>query len=177
MNTQTNRSTNQINKVFDTISDSFCNLALLSMASNYIEKKETSENTYCINRSKRMKLWHQPSAHGCLKGRKRTKTCSKRAKLSFSEEVKVYEIPSRHEYSSQDKSRIWRGRKEIKMNAKRNHVEFYTEGEDWRKVVEEDDMYVDEETGQLIHPCWVDDDEEDSFDDEYSSDYEETASC
>ncbi|CAJ1960086.1 unnamed protein product [Cylindrotheca closterium] len=176
MNTQTNRVTNQTNnKDADTIS--FCNLALLGVPpSKHIAKKETSENANGFNRPKRMKLWHQPSARPTvrkvrLKGRKRTKTFAKRAKLRFSGDVKVFEIPSRHDYSPQDRSLIWGGKKEISRNARRNHSEFDAEGEDWRTVVEDDDMFVDAKTGELIHPCWVGDDyssdvENDSSDDE-----------
>jgi len=58
--------------------------------------------------------------------------------------------------------------KETSRNARRNHSEFDAEGEDWRTVVEDEDMFVDAKTGELIHPCWVED--------EYSSDFEDDCS-
>lgn len=157
----------------------FPNLGILRVASNYIAKKITSENTTSINRQKTVKLWHQPSKGPTvrvvgLKGRKRNKKCAKRAKLGFCSNVKVIEIPSRHEYSRKVKSQIWRGQKEIRMNAMRNYFEFDSEGREWRTVVEEKDMYVHTNTGQLIHPCWV---ERENSSDVDSSDDEEVAWC
>ena len=114
-----------------------------------------------------MKLWRQPQPSPTFlrndRKNKRSKSIAKRAnqaKLTFTPQVKVFEIPSRQSYSNLEKSRMWRGLTEIRMNARRNRAEIEWEGEDdWRNALEEDDMYKDEETGVIIHPCWVEDEE------------------
>lgn len=76
----------------------------------------------------------------------------RRSKLTFRPIVSVQPIPTRSEYSSRIKCRIWSDRYEIKSNATRNSVEFAAEGWDWRTVTEDDGMFVCTSSGELIHP-------------------------
>lgn len=48
----------------------------------------------------------------------------------------------------------------------RNRAEFAAEGWDWHSVLEDDDMYVDAQSGELVHPVWFEED----FDDEEEDD-------
>lgn len=67
----------------------------------------------------------------------------------------------------------------------RNIFEFQSEGWDWTTVVEDDDMYVDSVTGEKVHPCHFDLEEEGttSLDDEQNQgernrqDEEEAGGC
>lgn len=158
MEDQANRS-NQTNQVVETTL-LVHNLSFLGVGSHYDSKKRKPESTDCLSSRKRMKLWHQPSVHPIvfkerLKGRKRTKKFAKRSKLDFKKDVLVFSIPSRHDYSLQQKSLIWRDGYEIDWIQDRNHEEREFEGYDWRNVVEEEDMYLHDETGEMIHPRWV----------------------
>jgi hypothetical protein len=78
------------------------------------------------------------------------------ASIQFSSEVMVVPIPSRHEYSNRIRKFLWSDGAEIQENAERNRIEFAAEGWDWHTVLEDDDMYVDADTGELVHPCWFD---------------------
>lgn len=74
-------------------------------------------------------------------------------RVQFSQVVSGVEIPSRHQYSSRIKRTMWADRAEIGAMVERNIVEFEAEGYDWRNVVLDQDMYVNEASGELIHPC------------------------
>ena len=75
----------------------------------------------------------------------------------FNNDVMVVQIPSHTDYSDRIKRFLWSNGREISENAERNRVEYASEGWDWHTVLEDDDMYVDASTGELIHPCWYDD--------------------
>lgn len=75
--------------------------------------------------------------------------------VRFDNSVLVVPIPSRHMYSNRIKKTIWRNGNELRKNADRNRHEYSTEGWDWNKVLEDEDMYVDIATGEKVHPCWV----------------------
>ena len=47
---------------------------------------------------------------------------------------------------------------EISDNAERNRAEFAAEGWDWHSVLEDEDMYVDAKSGELVHPVWLEQD-------------------
>lgn len=64
-------------------------------------------------------------------------------------------IPSHREYTDETRKLLWRGREEIKRNAKRNYIERCVEGKNWRTVFEEKDMFMDIQRGVRVHPCWV----------------------
>ena len=81
----------------------------------------------------------------------------KSGRIHFNQEVSVMPIPSHHDYSSRIKKFLWSNGEEIQENAERNRIEFASEGWDWHTVLEDDDMYVDANTGELVHPCWFDD--------------------
>jgi hypothetical protein len=76
-------------------------------------------------------------------------------KIRFDNDVIVKHIPSHKLYSDRIRSTLWSDRREINKNAQRNQREFVFENQNWESVLEEDDMYVDAETGELIHPYWV----------------------
>lgn len=76
--------------------------------------------------------------------------------IHFQEVVKVLPIPSRYQYSERIKTCLWNNRYELQEMAQRNLQEFESEGYDWRNVVMDDEMYIDSATGNLIHPCHVD---------------------
>jgi hypothetical protein len=71
----------------------------------------------------------------------------------------VVPIPSRHSYSKRIKQAFWMNGAEIQQTAERNRYEFASEGWDFHQVLEEEDMYVDMD-GQLVHPVWVENDED-----------------
>jgi hypothetical protein len=73
-------------------------------------------------------------------------------KLTFNETVAVVPIPMRHDYSHRVRERLWNDVDDIMMNAQRNAMEFAAEGWDWRTVVEDEYMYRDAASGELIHP-------------------------
>lgn len=90
-------------------------------------------------------------------------------RIQFNSNVMVVPIPSRHAYSKRIKQAFWMGGAEIQANAERNRYEFASEGWDFHQVLEDEDFYVDTSTGQLVHPCWVEDEEDDDdadYDDE-----------
>jgi hypothetical protein len=52
----------------------------------------------------------------------------RRKQISFVETVSVIPIPARNEYSSRVRQRLWSNATEIQQNARRNAVEFISEG-------------------------------------------------
>mmetsp|Transcript_779 Transcript_779/g.1636 ORF Transcript_779/g.1636 Transcript_779/m.1636 type:complete len:178 (+) Transcript_779:186-719(+) len=82
-----------------------------------------------------------------VKGRKRL--------VRFNNIVTEKQIASHKKYSDRMKRTLWSDSVEIKENAFRNQLEFQAEGMNWESVLENDDMYVDTNTGELIHPFWV----------------------
>ena len=79
-------------------------------------------------------------------------TGAKKPQITFNTEVKVVPIPMRDEYSKRVKERLWTNAEDIQMNAYRNSVEFASEGWDWRTALEDENMYRDAASGELIHP-------------------------
>jgi hypothetical protein len=73
-------------------------------------------------------------------------------RLTFNETVAVVPIPMRHDYSHRVRERLWNDVDDIIINAQRNAMEFAAEGWDWRTVVEDEYMYRDAASGELIHP-------------------------
>jgi hypothetical protein len=70
--------------------------------------------------------------------------------VHFRSSVKVYEIPSRHNYSNRIASKLWTPLSELQENVARNSLEFASERHDWKRVVNEDDMVV--VGNELVHP-------------------------
>lgn len=83
----------------------------------------------------------------------------KTSRIQFSANVEVVPIPSRHAYSNRIKKFMYSNSTEIRENAERNVREFEFEGWDWHLVLEDDEMYVDSQTGALVHPVWFEDEE------------------
>lgn len=79
----------------------------------------------------------------------------RKSRVSLHKSVSVIPIPSRFEYSSIVKERIWSSSAELCANAARNSVEFAAEGWDWRNVIEDEDMLLHQSSGELIHPIHV----------------------
>lgn len=79
-------------------------------------------------------------------------TMSEDKRLTFNETVSVMPIPMRHEYSQRVRERLWNDVDDIMLNAQRNALEFASEGWDWRTVTEDDYMYRDAASGEMIHP-------------------------
>jgi hypothetical protein len=71
----------------------------------------------------------------------------------FTPMLSVALIPSRHEYSDEDRAKIWSNFDEVHFNATRNRIEYQYEGHDWRNVLEEQHMYLDSNNGELVHPA------------------------
>ena len=61
-------------------------------------------------------------------------------------------IPSHTSYSTTAKKQIWSSFDEISQNATRNKREYISEGRNPNCVVEEDEMYYDRTSNELIHP-------------------------
>jgi hypothetical protein len=74
-------------------------------------------------------------------------------KVSFFHKVQVVRIPSRKQYPDDMKKTLWASLSEITENAKRNSIEYTAE--DWRTVLEEEDMYRHPRTGEYVHPVHV----------------------
>jgi hypothetical protein len=83
-----------------------------------------------------------------------------RRRIQFNTNVMVVPIPSRHAYSKRIRQAFWMDGAEIQATAERNRYEFASEGWDYQQVLEDEDMYMDLATGQLVHPCWVEDEDE-----------------
>lgn len=75
-----------------------------------------------------------------------------RRKVSLQNHVVVIPIPMRGEYPDRVKERLWSSASELYENAIRNSIEFASEGWNWRTAVEDDNMIVDNSSGDLIHP-------------------------
>lgn len=104
------------------------------------------------------------SKHGTIRTdilmtRKRTR------KVRFDNKVLVVPIPSRHSYSNRIKKVFWRDGNELEDIADRNQYEYISEGSDWSTVLEDKDMFIDVDTGEKVHPCWVENEEDEEHDD------------
>jgi hypothetical protein len=82
----------------------------------------------------------------------------------------VVPIPSRHEYSDRIKRVLWSGGEELSELVERNRAEFASEGWDVNFVIEEDDMYIDAGSGELVHPIWFQEEEEEESGDPMAMD-------
>jgi hypothetical protein len=79
-------------------------------------------------------------------------TGKREVRITFHSEVMVVPIPKREEYSKRVRDRLWSNPEELQVNAQRNSMEFAAEGWDWRTALEDENMYRDALTGELIHP-------------------------
>ena len=56
-------------------------------------------------------------------------------------------IPSRHSYTQREKNTIWTSIKDLKINAKRNTIEYKYDGWNFCDATEESNMIIDPRTG------------------------------
>jgi hypothetical protein len=80
---------------------------------------------------------------------------SRKRIVQFDSDVIVQPIASHKAYSKRVRHALWTSPDELNDHVYRNTAEFMAEGMDWKKVLEDDDMYMDAKTGELIHPYWV----------------------
>lgn len=78
---------------------------------------------------------------------------SRSARIRFHQKVAVHRIPARHHYSDAVKRCMWSDLSEIREMARRNSIEFASEGYDWRRATEDDAMHL-LPSGELVHPVW-----------------------
>ena len=90
------------------------------------------------------------------------------SRIQFNSNVTVVPIPSRHQYSNRIKRFLWSDSREIRENAERNIREYEFEGWDWHMVLEDEEMFLDSQTGELVHPCWFEEDQTTDMDDSES---------
>ena len=50
---------------------------------------------------------------------------------------------------------MWSSMKEIYANAKRNTIEFASDGWDWRNATEENEFYQNPASGESVHPIHI----------------------
>ena len=93
------------------------------------------------------------------KGHKRFPSTDRKRLVRFNSFVAEKQIASHKKYSDRIKRHLWSDREEIQENAYRNQIEYQAEGMNWESVLENDEMYLDANTGELIHPFWVESDE------------------
>lgn len=79
----------------------------------------------------------------------------KKKGVTIRKTVTVVPIPSRSDYSHIVRDRLWTTSTELAVNAARNTVEFASEGWNWRNVLEDENMLVHQENGELIHPIHI----------------------
>lgn len=89
-----------------------------------------------------------------LQGRDK-KPRRKKKSVTIHKSVSVVPIPSRLEYSNKVRERIWTTAVEIQKNAARNTIEFCSESWKWQNVLEDEQMFVHQENGELVHPIHV----------------------
>jgi hypothetical protein len=80
---------------------------------------------------------------------------SRKRLVRFNSIVKEKPIASHKRYTDRIKRTMWSDTEEIQENAYRNQIEYQAEGMKWESVLEDDEMYMDARTGELIHPFWV----------------------
>jgi hypothetical protein len=117
-----------------------------------VPSNESSQNPPILG-EKEHHLSHRNHSFNSRSPKKKVKVEQKQKKrVSVNKVVIVVPIPSRAEYCSETRQRIWSSAAELYANAARNTVEFASEGWNWRNVLEEDQMLVHQNNGEFIHP-------------------------
>mmetsp|Transcript_32008 Transcript_32008/g.67751 ORF Transcript_32008/g.67751 Transcript_32008/m.67751 type:complete len:173 (-) Transcript_32008:183-701(-) len=75
--------------------------------------------------------------------------------VKFHETVTVVPVPLRKDYSGKIKTKLWIDKLEMCENVERNRIEFASEDFDWRKACSEDEMFICNDTRELIHPIHI----------------------
>jgi hypothetical protein len=96
-------------------------------------------------------LLSQESALSHMSSSSLSKKPKSKRRVSLHNDVAVVPIPSRTDYPSLVKSRIWSSATELYQNAARNSIEFASEGWNWRNVTEDEKMILSP-SGERIHP-------------------------
>lgn len=73
--------------------------------------------------------------------------------VRFSPMISIREIPSRKDYSKEEKEAMWTPRLELRELVRKNNAEVAFEGRDWRKAPEENDFGKDGD-GNPLHPIF-----------------------
>jgi hypothetical protein len=81
---------------------------------------------------------------------------SRKRIVQFVPDVTVLPIESHRGYSKRLKKTLWTDSEELQDLAHRNQLEFAAEGFDYKQVLEDEQFYMDAETGELVHPYWID---------------------
>ncbi|KAL7515544.1 hypothetical protein ACHAXN_013427 [Cyclotella atomus] len=96
-------------------------------------------------------LLSQESALSHMSSNSLSKKPKSKRRVSLHNDVAVVPIPSRTDYPSLVKARIWSSATELYQNAARNSIEFASEGWNWRNVTEDEKMILSP-SGERIHP-------------------------
>lgn len=96
-------------------------------------------------------LLSQESALSHMSSNSASKKPKSKRRVSLHSDVAVVPIPSRTDYPSLVRERIWSSATELYQNAARNSLEFASEGWNWRNVAEDEKMIVSP-SGERIHP-------------------------
>jgi hypothetical protein len=97
----------------------------------------------------------QKRAQGTRRGHHVRRPSRKRI-VQFVPDVTVLPIESHRVYSKRLKKTLWTDSEELQDLAYRNQMEFAAEGYDYKQVLEDEEFYMDAETGELVHPFWID---------------------
>merc|ERR1712224_385611 len=62
-------------------------------------------------------------------------------RIRFHDEVDIVPIPTRNEYPQRIKDDLWTNIDELEFNARRNRMEYASEGWDWRTVIDDESMF------------------------------------
>lgn len=92
---------------------------------------------------------HQRQGLDCEKSSQQSRT----TRIRFHQKVAVHCIPARDQYPEEVKKCMWSDMSEIREMARRNTIEFASEGYDWRRCTEDDAMVLSP-TGERVHPVW-----------------------
>jgi len=79
-----------------------------------------------------------------------TRFDSDQSSVSFDSAVSVHSIPHHLDYSPDIQQALWTPAQELSASVARNRLEFWSEGCDWREVLEEDSFVI--RNNELVHP-------------------------
>ena len=86
-----------------------------------------------------------------------TSCSSTSTRVRFQETVDLVAIPSHRDMDSNTIDSIWTSIDDVQVNLQRNSLEYHADGRDWKQATEEEDMVLDEVTGEYVHPAtWED---------------------
>ena len=95
---------------------------------------------------------HHTEPRSCMKKARLVLHPKSKHNVTFCDYMHVHLIPTHRDYDPQTKAALWNSTRALKEDRKRNELEFWAEGGNWRAAVEEPDM-VRMRDGSLIHPA------------------------